>query len=179
MSGVIRLPEVLCVHLKRFRHELMFSAKVAARVSFPINDLNMAPYTHKGEFFHLFIYIMMLLQVYAKHHGSPQSSTSSPAVWELVLTAFANTFFPLQDTSASKVTIRWRTWQVHCHFHLLILRAISVTFFLSPIVLFFLLSLRDFKHSPFYNAWVTLLKSLEFVDWSHCHCPRLGTIGQH
>nr|XP_026499337.1 ubiquitin carboxyl-terminal hydrolase 33 [Vanessa tameamea] len=47
MSGVIRLPEVLCVHLKRFRHELMSSAKVAARVSFPINDLNMAPYTHK------------------------------------------------------------------------------------------------------------------------------------
>ncbi|XP_061380549.1 ubiquitin carboxyl-terminal hydrolase 20 isoform X1 [Danaus plexippus] len=47
MSGVIRLPEVLCVHLKRFRHELMFSAKVAARVSFPINDLNMAPYCHK------------------------------------------------------------------------------------------------------------------------------------
>ncbi|XP_039749804.1 ubiquitin carboxyl-terminal hydrolase 20 [Pararge aegeria] len=47
MSGVIRLPEVLCVHLKRFRHELMSSAKVAARVSFPIVDLNMAPYTHK------------------------------------------------------------------------------------------------------------------------------------
>ncbi|CAK1543435.1 unnamed protein product [Leptosia nina] len=47
MSGVMKLPEVLCVHLKRFRHELMFSAKVAARVSFPINDLNMAPYTHK------------------------------------------------------------------------------------------------------------------------------------
>ncbi|KOB79287.1 Ubiquitin carboxyl-terminal hydrolase [Operophtera brumata] len=48
MSGVVRLPEVLCVHLKRFRHELMFSAKVAARVSFPISDLNMAPYTHKA-----------------------------------------------------------------------------------------------------------------------------------
>ncbi|XP_026750439.2 ubiquitin carboxyl-terminal hydrolase 33 isoform X1 [Galleria mellonella] len=47
MSGVVRLPEVLCVHLKRFRHELMFSAKVAARVSFPTHDLNMAPYTHK------------------------------------------------------------------------------------------------------------------------------------
>ncbi|XP_073962986.1 ubiquitin specific protease 20/33 isoform X2 [Choristoneura fumiferana] len=47
MSGVVRLPEVLCVHLKRFRHELMFSAKVAARVSFPLHDLNMAPYTHK------------------------------------------------------------------------------------------------------------------------------------
>ncbi|KAG6439007.1 hypothetical protein O3G_MSEX000405, partial [Manduca sexta] len=46
MSGVVVLPEVLCVHLKRFRHELMFSAKVAARVSFPINDLNMQPYTH-------------------------------------------------------------------------------------------------------------------------------------
>ncbi|XP_060807101.1 ubiquitin carboxyl-terminal hydrolase 20 [Amyelois transitella] len=47
MSGVVRLPEVLCVHLKRFRHELMFSAKVAARVAFPLHDLNMAPYTHK------------------------------------------------------------------------------------------------------------------------------------
>ncbi|XP_053617981.1 ubiquitin carboxyl-terminal hydrolase 20 [Plodia interpunctella] len=47
MSGVVRLPEVLCVHLKRFRHELMFSAKVAARVAFPVHDLNMAPYTHK------------------------------------------------------------------------------------------------------------------------------------
>ncbi|CAH2986564.1 unnamed protein product [Chilo suppressalis] len=47
MSGVVRLPEVLCVHLKRFRHELMFSAKVAARVSFPLRDLDMSPYTHK------------------------------------------------------------------------------------------------------------------------------------
>ncbi|XP_041980873.1 ubiquitin carboxyl-terminal hydrolase 20 isoform X2 [Aricia agestis] len=47
LAGVLRLPEVLCVHLKRFRHELMFSAKVAARVSFPISDLNMAPYLHK------------------------------------------------------------------------------------------------------------------------------------
>ncbi|XP_028163916.1 ubiquitin carboxyl-terminal hydrolase 20 isoform X2 [Ostrinia furnacalis] len=47
MSGVVRLPEVLCVHLKRFRHELMFSAKVAARVSFPLRGLDMAPYTHK------------------------------------------------------------------------------------------------------------------------------------
>ncbi|XP_063542442.1 ubiquitin carboxyl-terminal hydrolase 20 [Cydia strobilella] len=47
LSGVVRLPEVLCVHLKRFRHELMFSAKVAARVSFPLHDLNMQPYTHK------------------------------------------------------------------------------------------------------------------------------------
>lgn len=49
MSGVVRLPEVLCIHLKRFRHELMFSAKVAARVAFPLHDLNMAPYLHKGK----------------------------------------------------------------------------------------------------------------------------------
>lgn len=47
MSGVLRLPEILCVHLKRFRHELMFSSKVAARVAFPLHDLNMAPYLHK------------------------------------------------------------------------------------------------------------------------------------
>ncbi|XP_028032864.1 ubiquitin carboxyl-terminal hydrolase 20 isoform X1 [Bombyx mandarina] len=47
LSGIVVLPEVLCVHLKRFRHELLFSAKVAARVAFPINDLDMTPYTHK------------------------------------------------------------------------------------------------------------------------------------
>lgn len=46
-SKVLELPEVLCVHLKRFRHELMFSSKIASYVSFPLEDLEMKPYLHK------------------------------------------------------------------------------------------------------------------------------------
>lgn len=46
-SKVLELPEILCVHLKRFRHELMFSSKIANYVSFPLDGLDMRPYMHK------------------------------------------------------------------------------------------------------------------------------------
>ncbi|XP_076260331.1 ubiquitin specific protease 20/33 isoform X2 [Rhynchophorus ferrugineus] len=43
-SKVLQLPEVLCIHLKRFRHELMYSSKISAAVSFPLRGLDMKPY---------------------------------------------------------------------------------------------------------------------------------------
>ncbi|XP_067006537.1 ubiquitin carboxyl-terminal hydrolase 20 [Anabrus simplex] len=46
-SKVLELPEVLCIHLKRFRHELMFSSKISSYVSFPLEGLDMRPYLHK------------------------------------------------------------------------------------------------------------------------------------
>ncbi|XP_015122298.1 ubiquitin carboxyl-terminal hydrolase 20 [Diachasma alloeum] len=46
-SKVLDLPEILCIHLKRFRHELMFSSKIANYVSFPLDGLDMRPYLHK------------------------------------------------------------------------------------------------------------------------------------
>ena len=46
-SKVLELPEVLCVHLKRFRHELMFSSKITSYVSFPLEGLEMRPFMHK------------------------------------------------------------------------------------------------------------------------------------
>lgn len=46
-SKVLELPEVLCIHLKRFRHELMFSAKISSYVAFPLEGLDMRPYLHK------------------------------------------------------------------------------------------------------------------------------------
>jgi ubiquitin carboxyl-terminal hydrolase 20/33 len=46
-SKVLELPEVLCIHLKRFRHELMFSSKIASYVSFPLDDLDMRVHLHK------------------------------------------------------------------------------------------------------------------------------------
>jgi ubiquitin carboxyl-terminal hydrolase 20/33 len=49
-SKVLELPEVLCIHLKRFRHELMFSAKISNYVAFPLEGLDMRPYLHKGKY---------------------------------------------------------------------------------------------------------------------------------
>jgi hypothetical protein len=40
---------MLCIHLKRFRHELMFSAKISSYVAFPLEGLDMRPYLHKGN----------------------------------------------------------------------------------------------------------------------------------
>jgi len=40
--------QILCIHLKRFRHEFMFSSKIGSYVSFPLEGLDMRPYLHKG-----------------------------------------------------------------------------------------------------------------------------------
>ncbi|XP_018497104.2 ubiquitin carboxyl-terminal hydrolase 20-like [Galendromus occidentalis] len=45
-SKPMELPEVLCIHLKRFRHELMFSTKISSYVQFPLEGLDMTPFTH-------------------------------------------------------------------------------------------------------------------------------------
>ncbi|XP_063966871.1 ubiquitin carboxyl-terminal hydrolase 20-like [Lytechinus pictus] len=46
---VLELPEVLCVHLKRFRHESFtsYSSKINSYVSFPLDSLDMTPYLAK------------------------------------------------------------------------------------------------------------------------------------
>lgn len=43
---VLQLPEVLCIHLKRFRHELQYNSKISLYVSFPLKGLDMRPYLH-------------------------------------------------------------------------------------------------------------------------------------
>lgn len=46
---VVFVLQILCIHLKRFRHEFMFSSKISSQVSFPVENLDMSPYLHKGE----------------------------------------------------------------------------------------------------------------------------------
>jgi ubiquitin carboxyl-terminal hydrolase 20/33 len=41
---ITKLPEVLCVHLKRFRFDAYFSSKISRHIAFPLNDLDMGPY---------------------------------------------------------------------------------------------------------------------------------------
>jgi len=40
------LPDTLCIHLKRFRHDFAFSSKISTRVTFPLQDLDMSPWLH-------------------------------------------------------------------------------------------------------------------------------------
>ncbi|KAH8301791.1 hypothetical protein KR059_011798 [Drosophila kikkawai] len=46
-SKVLTLPEVLCIHLKRFRHDLSYSTKISSDVYFPLEGFDMRPYIHK------------------------------------------------------------------------------------------------------------------------------------
>ncbi|KAL6063557.1 ubiquitin-specific protease doa4 [Balamuthia mandrillaris] len=41
---LVHLPKILCIHLKRFRHDSYFSSKISDQVTFPLTGLNMAPF---------------------------------------------------------------------------------------------------------------------------------------
>ena len=45
-SRVTVLPDTLCIHLKRFRHDFSFSSKISSKVTFPLVDLDMSPWLH-------------------------------------------------------------------------------------------------------------------------------------
>ncbi|XP_068146799.1 LOW QUALITY PROTEIN: ubiquitin carboxyl-terminal hydrolase 20 [Drosophila tropicalis] len=47
-SRVLNLPEVLCIHLKRFRHDLSYSSKISSHVFFPLEGFDMHPYVDKN-----------------------------------------------------------------------------------------------------------------------------------
>ncbi|KAK2895949.1 ubiquitin carboxyl-terminal hydrolase 33 isoform X1 [Channa argus] len=64
------LPEILCIHLKRFRHELMFSTKISTHVSFPLEGLDLQPFLAKDGSAQITNYD--LLSVIC-HHGTASS----------------------------------------------------------------------------------------------------------
>uniref|UniRef100_A0A8L0DQZ7 Ubiquitin carboxyl-terminal hydrolase n=1 Tax=Oncorhynchus mykiss TaxID=8022 RepID=A0A8L0DQZ7_ONCMY len=64
------VPEILCIHLKRFRHELMFSTKIGTHVSFPLEGLDLQPFLAKDSSAHTTSYD--LLSVIC-HHGTASS----------------------------------------------------------------------------------------------------------
>uniref|UniRef100_A0A4W6BP36 Ubiquitin carboxyl-terminal hydrolase n=1 Tax=Lates calcarifer TaxID=8187 RepID=A0A4W6BP36_LATCA len=67
---VLRLPEILCIHLKRFRHEVMYSFKISNHVSFPLEGLDMRPFLAKESPSQVTTYD--LLSVIC-HHGTAGS----------------------------------------------------------------------------------------------------------
>lgn len=67
---VLKLPEILCIHLKRFRHEVMYSYKINNHVSFPLEGLDMRPFLAKESPSQVSTYD--LLSVIC-HHGTAGS----------------------------------------------------------------------------------------------------------
>ena len=45
----MKLPDTLCVHLKRFRHDYSFSSKISTKVSFPLSGLDLSPWLHTRQ----------------------------------------------------------------------------------------------------------------------------------
>ncbi|KAM5146318.1 ubiquitin carboxyl-terminal hydrolase 20 [Mantella aurantiaca] len=67
---VLRLPEILCIHLKRFRHEVMYSLKISSHVSFPLEGLNLRPFLAKECVSHITTYDLLAVIC---HHGTAGS----------------------------------------------------------------------------------------------------------
>lgn len=65
-SKVLELPEILCIHLKRFRHEF-YSSKVSSYVSFPLDSLDMKKYLHRDCSSQVTLYD---LHAVICHHGT-------------------------------------------------------------------------------------------------------------
>ena len=66
-------PQILCIHLKRFRHELMFSTKIGTHVSFPLDGLDLQPFLGKDSAAQTTSYD--LLSVIC-HHGTASSESA-------------------------------------------------------------------------------------------------------
>uniref|UniRef100_A0A803TN95 ubiquitinyl hydrolase 1 n=1 Tax=Anolis carolinensis TaxID=28377 RepID=A0A803TN95_ANOCA len=64
------LSQILCIHLKRFRHEVMYSFKISSHVSFPLEGLDLRPFLAKESASQVTTYD--LLSVIC-HHGTAGS----------------------------------------------------------------------------------------------------------
>lgn len=66
--------QILCIHLKRFRHEVMYSFKISSHVSFPLEGLDLRPFLAKECVSQITTYD--LLSVIC-HHGTAGSESKS------------------------------------------------------------------------------------------------------
>lgn len=70
MCMCVSVLQILCIHLKRFRHELMFSTKISTHVSFPLEGLDLQPFLAKDSFSQTTSYDLLSLIC---HHGTASS----------------------------------------------------------------------------------------------------------
>eukprot|EP00741_Cyanophora_paradoxa_P000373 tig00000403_g364.t1 len=63
---IVKLPEVLVVHIKRFRYDSLFGSKLSNHVAFPIEELDMRPFCQKNTKSTSFKYDLVSM---VQHHG--------------------------------------------------------------------------------------------------------------
>ncbi|VDD92714.1 unnamed protein product [Enterobius vermicularis] len=99
MCKITRLPEVLCIHLKRFRHDSTYSTKVSTTVSFPLYDLDLSPFLssscHAKDELALYD-----LCAFVTHHGSSAESGHYVAYCKNELD---NNWYEFDDTVVTKL----------------------------------------------------------------------------
>lgn len=70
VTCILRLPELLCIHLKRFRFDTFHPSKIGRHISFPVDDLCMAPYLkEEGQMETEYELISMVTHIGDAHGG--------------------------------------------------------------------------------------------------------------
>lgn len=95
-SKVLELPEILCIHLKRFRHELMINSKMSNYVSFPLTGLDMRLYLHKECVSKVTTYDLISVIC---HHGTAGGGHYTC----YALNAISNQWFEFDDQCVTRV----------------------------------------------------------------------------
>ncbi|XP_014242196.1 ubiquitin carboxyl-terminal hydrolase 33-like [Cimex lectularius] len=100
-SKMVKTPEILCVHLKRFRHDHVFSSKIASHIKFPMEGLDLKPYIDEDSQDCITRY--NLISVIC-HHGT---SGSGGHYTTYALNSSTNQWYHYDDMLVTKVS-----WEV-------------------------------------------------------------------
>ncbi|ESN98734.1 hypothetical protein HELRODRAFT_155886 [Helobdella robusta] len=102
-SKVMKLPEILCIHLKRFRHDYTFSSSSASKISsavvFPVERLDMQPYLHKDCKDSVTSYCLIAVIC---HHGTANGGHYTA----YGLNTINNTWYEYDDQTVTEVDIQ-------------------------------------------------------------------------
>ena len=101
-SKVLKLPEMLCIHLKRFRYDYVFasstSSKISSMVNFPLERLEMQQYLHKDCRDAITSYTLTAIIC---HHGG----ASGGHYTAYALNAHNNSWYEFDDQIVSEVDL--------------------------------------------------------------------------
>lgn len=99
LCKITRLPEVLCIHLKRFRHDSSYSTKVTTSVSFPLYDLDLSPFVSSSSAVQNELAVYDLC-AFVTHHGNSAESGHYLAYCKNELD---NNWYEFDDTVVTKL----------------------------------------------------------------------------
>ncbi|CAF0839849.1 unnamed protein product [Didymodactylos carnosus] len=93
---ILELPEILCIHLKRFRHDSLVYTKISTYVTFPLFDLDMKQFLHKDCKNDVYMYNLLSCIVHYGRAGGGHYTTYS-------LNSINNEWYEFDDNEVRKV----------------------------------------------------------------------------